>query len=359
MALRDVIIIGSGPAGFTAAIYTARANLKPLVYAGLEWGGQLQNTTEVENYPGFPDGIQGPEMMELFRKQAERFGAEVLSEDVTRVDFSERPFKVWSGDDLQTAKAVIVTTGAAYRHLGIPGEEEYSGHGVSYCATCDGFFFRDQDIAVIGGGDSAMEEATFLTRFAKSVTIIHRREEFRASKIMLERARANDKIKWLTNKAVDEVQGEGKVSGLKLRDTVTGETSELAVSGMFVAIGHDPRSQLVRGQVGLDDEGYVQVQQPTTHTGIPGVFAAGVRDPRCVRSGPSVPLDSPRTVWQATQALRAYASRPRSSSVPGNGGSASPCSRATHALNRSSDSTTTRSPMWAWDVPQNSAHCPR
>ncbi|SFS85143.1 thioredoxin-disulfide reductase [Saccharopolyspora flava] len=273
--VRNVIIVGSGPAGYTAAVYAARAELEPVIFEGTQFGGALMTTTEVENYPGFKDGIMGPDLMEQMRSQAERFGAELRTEDVERVDLAGDVKTVVANGVEYKARAVILAMGAAARYLGVPGEETLLGRGVSACATCDGFFFRDQDIAVIGGGDSAMEEATFLTRFAKSVTIIHRREEFRASKIMLERARANEKIKWLTNKAVDEVQGEGKVASLKLRDTVTDETSELAVSGMFVAIGHDPRSELVRGQVSLDDEGYVQVQQPSTHTGIPGVFACG------------------------------------------------------------------------------------
>ncbi|QIZ35269.1 thioredoxin-disulfide reductase [Saccharopolyspora sp. ASAGF58] len=278
--VRNVIIVGSGPAGYTAAVYAARAELEPLVFEGTQFGGALMTTTDVENFPGFSDGIMGPDLMEQMRSQAERFGAELRAEDVERLDLtpgeeSAGVKSVFAGGVEYRAKAVILAMGAAARYLGVPGEERLLGHGVSACATCDGFFFRDQDIAVIGGGDSAMEEATFLTRFARSVTIIHRREEFRASKIMLERARANEKIKWLTNKAVTEVVGGNAVSTLKLRDTVTGETSELDVTGMFVAIGHDPRSQLVRDQVTVDAEGYVQVQQPTTHTGIPGVFAAG------------------------------------------------------------------------------------
>jgi thioredoxin reductase (NADPH) len=273
--VRNVIIVGSGPAGYTAAVYAARAELEPLVFEGTQFGGALMTTTEVENYPGFKDGIMGPDLMEQMRSQAERFGAELRAEDVERLDLTGEVKTVLANGVEYRAKAVILAMGAAARYLGVPGEERLLGRGVSACATCDGFFFRDQDIAVVGGGDSAMEEATFLTRFARSVTIIHRRDEFRASKIMLERARANEKIKWLTNAAVTEVVGDTTVSGLLLRDTVTGEASELDVTGMFVAIGHDPRSALVRGQVTVDDEGYVQVQQPTTHTGIPGVFAAG------------------------------------------------------------------------------------
>ncbi len=275
MSERNVIILGSGPAGFTAAVYTARANLKPLVYAGLEWGGQLQNTTEVENYPGFPDGIQGPEMMELFRKQAERFGAEVLSEDVTKVDLNERPFKVWSGNDLQTAKAVIISTGAAYRHLDIPGEVEYAGHGVSYCATCDGFFFRDKEIVVIGGGDSAIEEAIFLTRFGKSVKVVHRRDELRASKIMQDRAFANDKIEFVWDTIPTEAVGDaGKLSHVRLQNVKTGEATTSAAEGLFIAIGHDPQTKLIEGQLDLDDAGYIEVHDGSW-TSVEGVFAGG------------------------------------------------------------------------------------
>jgi thioredoxin reductase (NADPH) len=275
MSERNVIIIGSGPAGFTAAIYAARANLKPLVYAGLEWGGQLQSTTEVENYPGFPDGIQGPEMMELFRKQAERFGAEVLSEDVTDVDFSQRPFKVWSGDDLHTAKAVIIATGANYRQLGIPGESEYSGHGVSYCATCDGFFFREKDIVVIGGGDSAMEEAIFLTRFGKGVAVVHRRDELRASKIMQDRAFDNEKIEFVWDTIATEAVGEeGKLTGVQLKNVKTGEQSTRPAEGLFIAIGHDPATKLFEGHIDLDDAGYIKVHDGS-RTSVEGVFAGG------------------------------------------------------------------------------------
>ena len=275
MSDRNVIIIGSGPAGFTAAVYTARANLRPLVYAGLEWGGQLQNTTEVENYPGFPDGIQGPEMMELFRKQAERFGAEVLSEDVTKVDFSERPFKVWSGDDLQTAKAVIISTGAAYRHLDIPGEVEYAGHGVSYCATCDGFFFRDKEIVVVGGGDSALEEAIFLTRFGKAVKVVHRRDELRASKIMQDRAFSNDKIEFVWDTVPTEAVGEsGKLTHVRLENVKTGDVSSRPAEGLFIAIGHDPQTKIFAGQIDLDGAGYIRVHDGSW-TSVEGVFAGG------------------------------------------------------------------------------------
>ncbi|SEB17701.1 MULTISPECIES: thioredoxin-disulfide reductase [unclassified Mycobacterium] len=273
--VHDVIIIGSGPAGYTAAVYTARAQLKPLVFEGVQFGGALMTTTEVENYPGFKEGITGPELMEEMREQALRFGADLRMEDVEAVSL-DGPVKTVTVDgETYQARAVILAMGAAARHLGVPGEQELIGQGVSTCATCDGFFFRDQDIAVIGGGDSAMEEATFLTRFARSVTLIHRRDEFRASRIMLERAQANEKITFVTNTEVVAVEGDSKVSGLLLRSTVTGEESKLPVTGVFVAIGHDPRSGLVRGLVDLDDEGYVQVQGRTTNTSLDGVFAAG------------------------------------------------------------------------------------
>lgn len=273
--IHDVIIVGSGPAGYTAAIYAARAELAPVVFEGVEFGGSLMTTTEVENFPGFAEGIQGPDLMDQMRSQAERFGADLRMDDVDRMDLTGDVKSVWVGDEEHKARTVILATGAAPRYLGVPGEKELLGHGVSSCATCDGFFFRDHDIAVIGGGDSAMEEATFLTKFAKSVTIVHRREEFRASAIMLERARANEKIRFATNKVVDEVVGDGSVSGLKLKDTVTGEISELPVTAMFVAIGHDPRSQMVADQVDVDESGYVKVASPSTRTSLPGVFAAG------------------------------------------------------------------------------------
>ncbi|MGY4708412.1 thioredoxin-disulfide reductase [Mycolicibacterium sp. CBM1] len=274
--VHDVIVIGSGPAGYTAAIYTARAQLQPLVFEGTSFGGALMTTTEVENFPGFRSGITGPELMDEMREQALRFGADLRMEDVEAVELDGPVKKVVTGDgETHLARAVILAMGAAARYLGVPGEQELLGRGVSACATCDGFFFKDQDIAVIGGGDSAMEEATFLTRFARSVTLVHRRDEFRASKIMLERARENDKIKFLTNTAVDAVEGDKTVTGLRIRNTITGEASTLAVTGVFVAIGHDPRSQLVRGAVELDSEGYVVVRGRTTATSVDGVFAAG------------------------------------------------------------------------------------
>jgi thioredoxin reductase (NADPH) len=274
--VRNLIIVGSGPAGYTAAVYAARANLAPLVIEGVTSGGALMTTTEVENFPGFPDGILGPELMDNLRKQAERFGAEFITDDATAVAL-EGPIKsVWVDKSEYRARAVILSTGSAWRPLNVPGEQELLGHGVSSCATCDGFFFRGQHIAVIGGGDSAMEEATFLTRFADSVTIVHRRDEFRASKIMAERALSHEKIKVAWNTVVTEVlDGGGKVGGARVRDLTTGEERTLDITGLFVAIGHDPRSELFRGQVELDDEGYVKVKSPTTHTNLEGVFAAG------------------------------------------------------------------------------------
>ncbi len=273
--IRNLIIVGSGPAGYTAAVYAARAQLEPLVFEGSQFGGALMTTTEVENFPGFRDGIMGPDLMEQMRAQAERFGAELRSEDVESVELTGEVKYVVAHGVRYAARAVVLAMGAAARYLNVPGEQELLGRGVSSCATCDGFFFRDQDIAVLGGGDSAMEEATFLTRFARSVTIIHRREEFRASKIMIERARANDKIRWQLNSEVLEVLGDGKVGGLKLRDTRTGEESVLDVTGFFVAIGHDPRSALVTGQVDVDDAGYVVTRGQSTYTNVDGVFAAG------------------------------------------------------------------------------------
>ncbi|TCN48090.1 thioredoxin reductase (NADPH) [Rhodococcus sp. SMB37] len=273
--IHDLIIVGSGPAGYTASIYAARAELSPLVFEGTQFGGELMTTTEVENFPGFREGIMGPELMDQMREQALRFGADIRTEDVEEMNLTGPIKTVVANGETYNARAVILAMGAEPRYLGVPGEEKLLGRGVSACATCDGFFFRDQDIAVVGGGDSAMEEATFLTRFARSVTLIHRREEFRASKIMLERARANEKIRFLTNAAVAEVQGENSVTNLVIEDTVTGERSDLAVTGLFVAVGHDPRSSLVAGQVDLDDEGYVSVSAPGTATSVPGVFAAG------------------------------------------------------------------------------------
>ena len=273
--IHDVIIVGSGPAGYTAAVYAARAELSPVLFEGTQFGGALMTTTEVENYPGFREGIQGPDLMDQMREQALRFNADLRMEDVDTLRLQGPVKEVEVAGQVHRARAVILAMGAAARYLGVPGEQELLGRGVSACATCDGFFFKDQDIAVIGGGDSAMEEATFLTKFARSVTLVHRREEFRSSKIMLERARANEKIRFVTNATVGKVLGENSVTGLELVDTVTGETSTLEVTGMFVAIGHDPRSELVRGQVDLDDAGYVQVAGRSTYTSLPGVFACG------------------------------------------------------------------------------------
>jgi len=275
--VRNVIIIGSGPAGYTAAVYAARANLHPLIFEGaVTAGGALMNTTEVENYPGFRDGIMGPALMEEMRAQAERFGAELITDDVTAVDLTGDVKTVTDGSGkTYSARSVILAMGSAYRQLGLPNETELSGHGVSWCATCDGFFFRDQDIAVVGGGDSAIEEATFLTKFARSVTIVHRRDELRASKIMADRALANEKISFAWNSEVAEIHGDAQLTGVTLRDTVTGATRELAVTGLFVAIGHDPRNDLVKGVVELDDAGYVVVDGRSTRTTVPGVFACG------------------------------------------------------------------------------------
>jgi thioredoxin reductase (NADPH) len=273
--VRDVAIIGSGPAGYTAAIYTARASLHPLLIEGVQYGGALMNTTEVENFPGFADGITGPELMDMMRKQAERFGAEIISDDATELDLSGAIKRIVVGGEEHFARSVILAMGSAYRELGLPGEKRLSGHGVSWCATCDGFFFRGKDIAVIGGGDSAVEEATFLTRFGESVTIVHRRDALRASKIMAERAMSNPKISFAWNSIVDDVLGEDSVTGLALRDIETGEQRTLDVGGVFVAIGHDPRNELIKGQITLDDEGYVVVDAPHTRTNLPGVFASG------------------------------------------------------------------------------------
>jgi thioredoxin reductase (NADPH) len=274
--VRDVIIIGSGPAGYTAAIYAARAKLNPLVFEGsVTAGGALMQTTDVENYPGFPDGIIGPELMDGFRKQAERFGAELVSDDVVAVDLTADPKVVRTDTDSYLARAVIIATGSKYKELDVPGEKEYAGHGVSWCATCDGFFFREKDIAVIGGGDSALEEATFLTRFANSVTLVHRRDQLRASKIMQDRAMANPKIKFLWNSEVAEMLGDKKLTGLRIKNVRTGGEQVLPVTGVFVAIGHSPRSELFHGQLATDPEGYLLVDQPFTATAIDGVFACG------------------------------------------------------------------------------------
>jgi thioredoxin reductase (NADPH) len=272
---RKVIIIGSGPAGYTAGLYSARADLKPLVFEGSQYGGALMTTTEVENFPGFPQGIMGPELMSDIRTQAERFGAELVSDDVVSVDLAGEVKTVRTLSAEYTADAVILAMGSAYKKLGVEREDELSGHGVSWCATCDGFFFRNQHIVVVGGGDTAMEEATFLTRFAETVTIVHRRDTLRASRIMADRAHSNPKIRFAWNSQVAAIHGDTKVSGLTLRDTLSGEAREIEATGLFVAVGHEPRSALVRGQVELDEDGYILVERPTTQTNLSGVFAAG------------------------------------------------------------------------------------
>jgi len=273
--VREVIIIGGGPAGYTAALYAARANLEPLVIEGFQWGGQLMITSDVENYPGYADGVLGPEMMKDFRRQAERFGGEFISDDVTRVDFSTLPLRVYVGDDEYRAESVIVATGANARQLGLESERTYQGRGVSYCAVCDAAFFREKRVVVVGGGDSAMEEANFLTKFASKVTIVHRRDDFRASQIMIDRARANDKVEWITNAVVDEVLGETVVTSVRIRDVNTDEVTELPADGLFVAIGHDPSSKLFVDWLELDENGYVLTRPGSTATNVDGVFAVG------------------------------------------------------------------------------------
>ncbi|TMJ95114.1 MAG: thioredoxin-disulfide reductase [Actinobacteria bacterium] len=274
--VRKVIVIGGGPAGYTAALYSARADLNPLVIEGFAWGGQLMITSEVENYPGYPDGVLGPEMMQEFRRQAERFGAEFITDDVTRVDFSERPFRVWTGDEEHRAEAVIVSTGANARQLGLDSEKRLQGAGVSYCAVCDASFFRDGEIVVVGGGDSAMEEALFLAKFASKVTVVHRRDTFRASKIMVDRATANEKIEFVFDSVVEEALGdEGRLTGVRIRNVKTGEVTDLSADGLFVAIGHDPNTALFRDILEMDEAGYLLTEGKGTATNVSGVFAAG------------------------------------------------------------------------------------
>ncbi|QNE19856.1 thioredoxin-disulfide reductase [Kribbella qitaiheensis] len=320
--VRNVIIIGSGPAGYTAAVYAARAQLAPLVFEGsVTAGGALMTTTEVENYPGFSEGIMGPALMDEMRTQAERFGAELIADDIVEVDLTGDTKSVTdSAGTVHRARTVILAMGSGYRKLGLPDEDRMSGHGVSWCATCDGFFFRQHEIAVVGGGDTAIEEATFLTRFADKVTIVHRRDQLRASKIMAERAFTNDKIEFAWNSEVASIQGEDKLTGITLRDTVTGDTRELPVTGLFIAIGHDPRSELVKGQVHLDEEGYVLVQSGSTNTNLPGVFAAGDLVDHTYRqavtaagTGCSAALDAERflaTLEHAENAAAAAATEP-------------------------------------------------
>ncbi len=326
--IRNVIVIGGGPAGYTAALYAARADLEPLVIEGFAFGGQLMITSDVENYPGFKDGILGPELMQEFRTQAERFGAEYLTDDVTRVDFSERPFRVYVGDDEYTAETVVVATGATARQLGLPSEQSLQGKGVTYCAVCDAAFYRDKEVVVVGGGDSAMEEAIFLTKFANRVTIVHRREEFRASSIMLERARGNDRIEFVPNAIVDEVLGDQKMTGVRLRDTQTGvrlrdtqtdELSELLAEGLFVAIGHDPNTKLFLDWLDHDDAGYLVTKPGSTETNIPGVFAVGDVQDHVYRqavtaagSGSMGALDAERFLAAREGHLMAAESAPRS-----------------------------------------------
>jgi thioredoxin reductase (NADPH) len=274
-AIRELIIIGGGPAGYTAALYAARADLEPLVIEGFAWGGQLMITSDVENYPGYADGVMGPEMMSDFRRQAERFGAEFVTDDVTRVDFSAQPHRVWVGDEEYAARAIVVATGASARWLGIESEEQHKGRGVSACATCDASFFRDRDVYVVGGGDSAFEEALFLTKFASRVHLVHRRDEFRASKIMVDRAEANEKLDFVLSAVVEEILGDARVEGLRLRSTRSGESWEVPADGLFVAIGHDPNTALFRDQLDHDEAGYLVARAGTTETNVPGVFAAG------------------------------------------------------------------------------------
>jgi thioredoxin reductase (NADPH) len=273
--VREVIIIGGGPAAFTAALYSARANLNPLVIEGFAWGGQLMITSDVENYPGYPDGVLGPEMMQDLRRQAERFGTDFITDDVTRVDFSERPFRVWVGEDEYRGEAIIVTTGANARQIGLESEKKFQGRGVSYCAVCDAAFFKEKEVVVVGGGDSAMEEATFLAKFATKVTVVHRRDIFRASPIMVDRARANDRIDFMLDSVVEEVLGDDAVTGVVIRNVKTDERIEIPTDGFFVAIGHDPNTELFRGQIDMDEAGYIETRGKTTETNVPGVFAAG------------------------------------------------------------------------------------
>ncbi|HET9214496.1 MAG TPA: thioredoxin-disulfide reductase [Gaiellaceae bacterium] len=273
--MREVIVIGGAAAGYTAALYAARANMEPLVIEGISWGGQLMITSDVENYPGYPEGVLGPEMMQDFRKQAERFGAEFLTDDVTKVDFSERPFRVWVGDDEYRAETVIVATGANARQLGLESERSLQGRGVSYCAVCDAAFFREKEVVVVGGGDSAMEEAIFLAKFASKVTLVHRRDAFRASQIMTDRARGTEKIEFVLDSVVEEVLGDGVVTGVVVRNVKTDERTEIPADGLFVAIGHDPTTELFRGRLDMDESGYLLTKGRTTETNVPGVFAAG------------------------------------------------------------------------------------
>jgi thioredoxin reductase (NADPH) len=313
-----MIIIGGACAGYTAALYTARANMQPLVIEGARWGGQLMITSDVENYPGYPEGILGPEMMQDFRRQAERFGTEFITDDATKVDFSERPFRVWVGDDEYRAETVIIATGANARQLGLVSEKRLQGRGVSYCAVCDAAFFKDADIVVVGGGDSAMEEATFLAKFADKVNVVHRRDVFRASPIMVDRAESNDKVNFVTDSVVEEVLGDDRVTGVTVRNVKTDELSELKAEGFFVAIGHDPNTQLFRGQIDMDEAGYIITKGKSTDTNIPGVFAAGDVQDHVYRqavtaagSGCTAALDAERWLAEERGRLKDALAAPR------------------------------------------------
>jgi thioredoxin reductase (NADPH) len=323
--VRDVIILGGGPAGYTAALYAARADLSPLVIEGFNWGGQLMITSEVENYPGYEDGVMGPQMMAEFRAQAGRFGTEFLTDDVTRVDLSERPFKVYVGDDEYLARTLIVATGATARQLGLESERALHGRGVTYCATCDGAFYREREVVVVGGGDSAMEEALFLTKFASKVTIVHRRGEFRASRIMVDRARANEKIEFMTPYVVEDVLGveAGKLTGVALANVETGETIEYATDGLFVAIGHDPTTALFVDWLDHDENGYLITKGKSTETNIPGVFAAGDVQDHVYRqavtaagSGCAAALDAERFLAESEGHPEAALTAPREHTAP-------------------------------------------
>jgi thioredoxin reductase (NADPH) len=308
--VREVIIIGGGPAAFTAALYSARANLNPLVIEGFAWGGQLMITSDVENYPGYPDGVLGPEMMQDLRRQAGRFGTEFLTDDVTKVDFSERPFRVWVGDSEYQAETIIIATGANARQLGLESEKRLQGRGVSYCAVCDAAFFKDREIVVVGGGDSAMEEATFLAKFGTKVTVVHRRDVFRASPIMVDRAKASDKIEFVLDSAVEEVLGEDAVTGVVARNLKTEERSEIPADGFFVAIGHDPNTALFRGQIDMDEAGYIVTKGKTTETNVPGVFAAGDVQDHVYRQAVTAAGSGCMAALDAERFLTAQAGRP-------------------------------------------------